>query len=128
MKTKNFHWHVTGPHFHDYHLMLDEQAAQIISTTDDIAERVRKMGCNTLRSIGDISSRQTIKDNDSLSVDAISMLKELRGDNLALIESLRQAKKIVDDAGDNGTSGLIDNWTDLAEGRAWFLFEAIQPA
>ncbi|MFW2828684.1 Dps family protein [Sphingomonas sp. ID0503] len=124
LKTKNFHWHVSGPHFRDYHLMLDEQAAQILGTTDAIAERVRKTGNTTLRSIGDISRHQTIEDNDKDFVSAEDMLKELREDNLALVTSLREAKDIVDDAKDNATSGILDEWTDLAEERAWFLFEA----
>jgi starvation-inducible DNA-binding protein len=123
-KTKNFHWHVSGPHFHDYHLMLDAQAAQIFATTDAIAERVRKTGNTTLRSIGDISRHQTIKDNDAPFVSADDMLAELRDDNLKLVESLREAKDIVDTAKDNATSGILDTWTDEAEERAWFLFEA----
>ncbi len=123
-KTKNFHWHVSGPHFRDYHLMLDDQAAQILATTDVIAERVRKTGNTTLRSVGDIARHQTIKDNDADFVTPEAMLAELREDNLALIASLREAKDIVDDAKDNATSGILDEWTDQAEERAWFLFEA----
>ncbi|MDR6851898.1 starvation-inducible DNA-binding protein [Sphingomonas sp. BE123] len=123
LKTKNFHWHVSGPHFRDYHLMLDEQAAQILATTDAIAERVRKTGNTTLRSIGDIARRQTIKDNDADFVSAEDMLAELREDNLKLVEILREAKEIIDEAKDNATSGVIDDWTDQAEERAWFLFE-----
>ncbi len=122
IKTKNFHWHVSGPHFRDYHLMLDEQAAQILATTDAIAERVRKIGSTTLRSIGHIARLQRIEDNDSEFVSARDMLAELHRDNLALVESLREAKEIVDKAGDNGTSGVLDDWTDEAEERAWFLF------
>ena len=124
LKTKNFHWHVSGPHFRDYHLMLDDQATQILGTTDAIAERVRKTGNVTLRSIGDVHRRQRIKDNDKDYVSAPEMLAELREDNLALVESLRAAKDIVDEAKDNATSGILDDWTDLAEERAWFLFEA----
>jgi starvation-inducible DNA-binding protein len=124
LKTKNFHWHVSGPHFRDYHLMLDEQAAQIFASTDDIAERVRKTGNVTLRSIGDIARHQTLKDNDKDFVAPDDMLKELRDDNLKLVESLREAKDIADTAKDNATSAMIDNWTDDAERRAWFLFEA----
>jgi len=124
IKTKNFHWHVSGPHFRDYHLMLDEQAAQILATTDEIAERVRKTGNTTLRSIGDIARRQSIKDNDDEFVSASGMLAELREDNLSLVASLREAKDIVDEAKDNATSGILDDWTDQAEQRAWFLFEA----
>ncbi len=128
LKTKNFHWHVSGPHFRDYHLMLDDQATQILATTDAIAERVRKTGNVTLRSIGDIARRQTIKDNDSDFVSADAMLAELREDNLALVASLREAKDIVDDAKDNATSGILDDWTDQAEERAWFLFESSRKA
>jgi len=124
LKTKNFHWHVSGPHFRDYHLMLDEQAAQIFASTDDIAERVRKTGNTTLRSIGDIGRHQTIRDNDKDFVSPDDMLKELRDDNLKLVESLREAKDLADAAKDNATSAMIDNWTDDAERRAWFLFEA----
>ncbi|OQW80409.1 MAG: DNA starvation/stationary phase protection protein [Proteobacteria bacterium ST_bin14] len=123
-KTKNFHWHVSGPHFRDYHLLLDDQATQILATTDVIAERVRKTGNATLRSIGDIARHQTIKDNDADFVAPDAMLAELREDNLALIASLREAKIIVDNAKDNATSGILDTWTDEAEQRAWFLFEA----
>lgn len=123
-KTKNFHWHVSGPHFRDYHLMLDDQAAQILATTDVIAERVRKTGNTTLRSIGNIARRQTIKDNDAEFVSADAMLAELREDNLALVAALREAKEIVDEAKDNATSGILDEWTDQAEERAWFLFES----
>ena len=124
LKTKNFHWHVSGPHFRDYHLMLDEQAAQILATTDVIAERVRKTGHTTLRSIGDIARRQTIKDNDRDFVSPTDMLAELRDDNIKLVEALREAKDIADSAKDNATSAVIDEWTDQAEERAWFLFEA----
>ena len=124
LKTKNFHWHVSGPHFRDYHLMLDEQAAAILATTDDIAERVRKTGGTTLRSIGDIARHQTIKDNDEDYVSPADMLSELREDNLKLVESLREAKVAAEAAGDNATDGLLDDWTDQAEERAWFLFEA----
>jgi len=128
LKTKNFHWHVSGPHFRDYHLMLDDQAAQILGTTDDIAERVRKTGNTTLRSIGDIARRQTIRDNDAEFVAPAQMLAELREDNLKLVEALREAKDIVDEAKDNATSGILDDWTDQAEERAWFLFEASRGA
>lgn len=124
LKTKNFHWHVSGPHFRDYHLMLDEQAAQILAVTDAIAERVRKTGNTTLRSIGDIARHQTIKDNDKAFVSPQDMLAELRDDNLMLVEQLRAAKEATDAAGDNATDGMIDDWTDQAEERAWFLFEA----
>jgi starvation-inducible DNA-binding protein len=126
LKTKNFHWHVSGPHFRDYHLLLDDQATQILETTDAIAERVRKTGNTTLRSIGDIARHQRIRDNDAEFVSAKDMLKELRDDNLALVQSLHEAKDIVDAAKDNATSGILDEWTDFAEQRAWFLFEAAQ--
>lgn len=127
MKTKNFHWHVSGPHFRDYHLLLDDQAAEIFAITDDIAERVRKIGATTLRSIGDIARRQSLKDNNADFVSAPAMLKELRDDNLKFVEALRAAKKIADNADDNATSAMIDEWQDAAERRAWFLFEAAQP-
>lgn len=123
-KTKNFHWHVSGPHFRDYHLLLDDQATQILAATDAIAERVRKTGNTTLRSIGDVARHQTIKDNDDAYVAPDAMLAELREDNLKLIAALREAKDIVDEAKDNATSGILDTWTDEAEQRAWFLFEA----
>ncbi|GAA4216375.1 DNA starvation/stationary phase protection protein [Sphingomonas endophytica] len=124
LKTKNFHWHVSGPHFRDYHLLLDDQAAQILGVTDAIAERVRKTGNTTLRSIGDISRRQSIKDNDRDFVAADEMLAELRDDNLTLVERFRDVKQASEEAGDNATSGIVDDWTDQAEERAWFLFEA----
>lgn len=123
LKTKNFHWHVSGPHFRDYHRMLDEHAAQILGTTDAIAERVRKTGGTTLRSIGHIARLQHIEDNDADFVSAKAMLAELHRDNLMLVEQLRDAKQVVDAAGDNATSGMLDDWTDQAEARAWFLFE-----
>ena len=123
-KTKNFHWHVSGPHFRDYHLMFDEQATQILATTDLIAERVRKTGNTTLRSIGDISRHQSLADNDADYVSPGDMLNELREDNLKLVEALRAAKAAATEAGDNATEGIIDDWTDEAEVRAWFLFEA----
>jgi starvation-inducible DNA-binding protein len=128
LKTKNFHWHVSGPHFRDYHLLLDDQAAEVLGTTDEIAERVRKIGSTTLRSIGDISRRQTIRDNDAEFVGPDAMLNELREDNLHLVEALRHAKGLADEAKDNATSGILDGWTDLAERRAWFLFEATRKA
>jgi starvation-inducible DNA-binding protein len=124
LKTKNFHWHVSGPHFRDYHLLLDDQAAQILGVTDAIAERVRKTGNLTLRSIGDIARRQTLKDNDADFVAPADMLAELREDNLKLVESFRTVKEAAEAAKDNATSGIVDEWTDQAEERAWFLFEA----
>ena len=125
LKTKNFHWHVRGPHFRDYHLLFDEQAGQILLTTDAVAERVRKLGQTTLRSIGDISRRQTIKDNDAEIVTAKSMLGILQADNENMVTSLKEIKALVDEAGDNATSGVIDQWTDEAERRAWFLKESV---
>ena len=124
IKTKNFHWHVSGPHFRDYHLLLDDQATQILGTTDAIAERVRKIGSTTLRSIGHIARLQRIDDNDADFVSPRDMLAELRQDNLRMVEGLREAKQAADAAGDNATSGMVDGWTDEAEERAWFLFEA----
>ena len=128
LKTKTFHWHVSGPHFRDYHLMFDEQAAEILGTTDAIAERVRKLGKTSLRSIGDISRHQSLKDNDKEFVSAADMLKELRDDNLTLVEAFRELKDLADEAKDNATSAVVDEWTDQAEQRAWFLFESAQGA
>ena len=128
LKTKNFHWHVSGPHFRDYHLMFEEQATQILATTDDIAERVRKTGGTTLRSIGHIARLQRIEDNDADFISAADMLTELHRDNLKLVEMLREAKETIDAAGDNATAGMLDEWTDLAEERAWFLFETSRGA
>ena len=124
LKTKNFHWHVSGPHFRDYHLLLDDQATQILGVTDAIAERVRKTGNVTLRSIGDIARRQTLTDNDADYVAPGDMLAELRDDNLKLVERFREVKDAAEEAKDNATSGIVDEWTDQAEERAWFLFEA----
>ena len=128
IKTKNFHWHVSGPHFRDYHLLLDEQAGQILAATDAIAERVRKTGGTTVRSIGHIARLQRISDNDSGFVPARDMLAELHRDNLEFVEYLREAKEIADAAGDNATAGMLDEWTDQAEERAWFLFESTRSA
>ncbi|MBK8862107.1 MAG: DNA starvation/stationary phase protection protein [Sphingomonadales bacterium] len=124
IKTKNFHWHVSGPHFRDYHLLLDEQATQILASTDLIAERVRKIGGNTIRSVGHIARLSEVRDNDADHVPAKDMLGELRQDNLILVDSLKKAKAIADTAGDNASSGVIDGWTDEAEQRAWFLLES----
>jgi starvation-inducible DNA-binding protein len=128
IKTKNFHWHVSGPHFQDYHLLLDGQAAQILASTDAIAERVRKTGNTTLHSISDIGGRQRIADNDKAFVPPIDMLEELRQDNFALVGWLREAKDLADAARDNATSAILDEWTDQAEERAWFLFETTRRA
>ena len=128
LKTKNFHWHVTGPHFREYHLLFDEQATELIATTDLVAERVRKLGQDTLTSIGAIAAKQRINDHDSTSTDAPKMLKELRADNETLIKALKDAKDLADKAGDNATDGLLDDWTDQAEQRAWFLAATIGKA
>ena len=124
LKTKNFHWHVSGPHFRDYHLMLDEQSEQIFAITDDIAERVRKIGGTTLRSIGQIADLQTVKDNDDDFVPATEMLRELMNDNKALVVSLRAAHEIADKHEDVATTSLLETFIDQAERRTWFLFEA----
>ena len=124
LKTKNFHWHVSGPHFRDYHLMLDEQAEQIFATTYDIAERVRKIGGTTLRSIGHISRLQRVLDNDADFVTPLDMLAELRDDNRQLVANLRETHGLCDEHGDVATASLIENWIDEAERRTWFLFEA----
>ena len=124
MKTKNFHWHVSGPHFRDYHLMLDEQAAQIFATTDELAERVRKLGGTTLRSIGHIARLQRIEDNDADYVTPLDMLAELREDNLQMVTALREAHDVCDEHNDVASASLIENWIDETERRVWFLFEA----
>ena len=124
LKTKNFHWHMSGQHFRDYHLLLDEQAAQIFEITDAIAERVRKVGGTTIRSIGHISRLQRIHDNDEEFVGPTEMLRELHGDNKALVESLRAAHEVTSKATEYATTSLIEVWIDEAERRSWFLFEA----
>jgi starvation-inducible DNA-binding protein len=124
LKTKNFHWHMSGPHFRDYHLLLDEQASQIFAISDDIAERVRKIGGTTIRSIGHIARLQRINDNDQEFVPARDMLLELHSDNKALVESLRAAHEVAAKANDHATTSLIEVWIDEAERRAWFLFES----
>jgi starvation-inducible DNA-binding protein len=124
IKTKNFHWHMSGPHFRDYHLLLDQQGEQIFAITDDIAERVRKVGGTTIRSIGHIAKLQRLSDNDQEFVPARDMLLELYADNKALVESLRAAHEVSDKANDYATTSLIEVWIDEAERRAWFLFEA----
>lgn len=121
LKTKNFHWHVTGPHFREYHLLFDEQATELIATTDLVAERVRKLGQDTLTSIASIAAKQRIADHDSTSTDAAAMLAALHADNEILIKALKDAKNLAGEAGDNATDGLLDDWTDQAEQRAWFL-------
>jgi starvation-inducible DNA-binding protein len=127
VKTKNFHWHVSGPHFRDYHLLLDEQAGQLFATTDVIAERVRKVGGTTLRSIGHIARLQRVLDNDAEYVTPLDMLAELRDDNKRLAERMRETHGVCDDLGDVATASLLENWIDEAERRVWFLFEASRP-
>lgn len=126
LKTKNFHWHMSGRHFRDYHLMLDEQSEQILATTDDMAERVRKVGGNTLRSIGHIAKLQTLKDNDEAFVPPREMLRELMNDNKTVAANMRKAHKVIDDAGDVASASLIENWINETERRTWFLFESIR--
>lgn len=121
LKTKNYHWHVQGPHFRELHLLFDEQAAQILATTDLIAERVRKNGAATLRSIGEIGRRQSIKDDDAAGVAADAMVRTLAADNKALLGQLREVKAAAEKAGDIATSGLVDAWADETEQRIWFL-------
>jgi starvation-inducible DNA-binding protein len=124
LKTKNFHWHVSGPHFRDYHLLLDDHADQIFATTDDIAERVRKIGGMTLRSIGHVSRLKRLLDNDADYVTPMDMLAELRDDNRQLTASMRETHDLCDEYGDVATASLLENWIDEAERRSWFLFEA----
>ncbi|MPZ38299.1 MAG: DNA starvation/stationary phase protection protein [Rhizobiales bacterium] len=124
MKTKNFHWHMSGPHFRDYHLLLDEQGEQIFAVTDAIAERVRKIGGTTLRSIGQVSRLQRILDNDAEFVTPLDMLAELRDDNRQLAANMREAHGLCDETGDVASASLLEVWIDEAERRAWFLFEA----
>lgn len=124
IKTKNFHWHVSGQHFRDYHLLLDEQAEQIFAITDDIAERVRKIGGSTLRSVGQIGRMQRLLDNDADYVTAEDMLAELRSDNQQLAASMRETHGLCDEHGDVASAGLLETWIDEAERRIWFLFEA----
>lgn len=123
MKTKNFHWHISGPHYRDYHLLLDEQADQIFATTDAIAERARKIGATTLRSIGHISRLQRLSDNDADYVTPQDMLAELRDDNLQLAAYMRETHDICDEHGDVASTSYLENWIDEAERRVWFLYE-----
>ena len=124
LKTKNFHWHVSGRHFHDYHLMLDEQSDAIFATTDQLAERVRKLGGITLRSIGQVSKLQTIKDNNESYVPPREMLRELMEDNKKTVVNMRKAHEIADKYNDSATTSILENFIDQAERRTWFLFEA----
>jgi starvation-inducible DNA-binding protein len=124
IKTKNFHWHMSGPHFRDYHLLLDEHGDQIFAMTDDIAERARKIGGTTIRSIGQISRLQRLQDNDAEYVDPQDMLAELREDNKALVRSMQEVHDLTDEEGDVATTSLLETWIDESERRVWFLFEA----
>ena len=124
LKTKNFHWHMSGPHFRDYHLMLDEHGEQIFAMTDDIAERARKIGGTTLRSIGHAARLQRIKDNDAEFVTPLDMISELRQDNEQLAASLRAVHGLCDEHADIASASLIENWIDETERRIWFLYEA----
>jgi starvation-inducible DNA-binding protein len=128
LKTKNFHWHISGPHFRDYHLMLDEQADQIFATTDPLAERVRKLGGTTLRSIGNIAKVQTLEDNDDQFVGPNDMLRELMADNKAVAAAMRKAHELCDDHKDAATASLLEVYIDETERRTWFLFEASRKA
>jgi starvation-inducible DNA-binding protein len=128
VKTKNFHWHASGPHFRDYHLLFDEQADQVFAMTDPIAERIRKLGGTTLRSIGQIAGTQRILDNDASYVEPSDMLAELRDDNKMLASRLREAHAVCGEHRDIGTESLIETWIDETERRTWFLFEASRKA
>jgi len=123
-KTKNFHWHVSGPHFRDYHLLFDDQATEIFATVDDLAERVRKLGARTIHSIGEIARLATIKDNDKDYVSPEAMLTELMNDNKTVIKRMRAAHEIADKHDDVATASILENFIDAAEKRNWFLFEA----
>ena len=124
LKTKNFHWHMSGPHFRDYHLLLDEQGEQIFAMTDELAERVRKIGGATLKSIGHVARLQRIKDNNEEFVAAVDMLRELMEDNKAFTTNMREAHEIADQNNDSATTSLLENFIDESERRTWFLFEA----
>jgi starvation-inducible DNA-binding protein len=128
LKTKNFHWHVSGPHFRDYHLMLDEQAADIFETTDPLAERVRKLGGTTLRSIGHIGKVQTLADNDDEFVGPNEMLRELMADNKAVAAAMRKAHELCEEHKDAASASLLETYIDATEKRTWFLFEASRKA
>jgi starvation-inducible DNA-binding protein len=128
LKTKNFHWHISGPHFRDYHLLLDEQGDQLFGITDDIAERVRKIGGNTLHSVGEIKSHTRILDNDAEYVTPEDMLAELKGDNSDLVGRMREAHVLTSEHNDVASTSLLETWIDEAERRVWFLFEATRRA
>lgn len=121
VKTKNFHWHVKGPRFRDLHLLFDEQAIQIRDQIDAVGERARKIGGDTITSIGAVAQHTRVKDQDNVELSAEDMIRELRDDNAAMIERLKGMKELTEQAGDNATDGLIDDWTDMAEERVWFL-------
>jgi starvation-inducible DNA-binding protein len=125
VKTKNFHWHMSGPHFRDYHLLLDEQSEQVFAMTDDIAERARKIGGATIRSIGDIARHQRVRDNNDEFVSPHEMLTELCADNQQLTRALRAAHAVCEEHKDVATASLIENWIDQTERRTWFLFETV---
>jgi starvation-inducible DNA-binding protein len=127
LKTKNFHWHVSGPHFRDYHVMLDEQADQIFASIDPLAERVRKLGCRTLLSIGNIGKLQSLADNDQAFVEPVAMLTELMEDNRKVAHAMREAHDLCDENKDSATASLIEIYLDETERRIWFLFEASRP-
>ena len=124
LKTKNFHWHASGPHFREDHLMLDDQSAQILATTDAIAERVRKVGGTTIKSIGHVSRLQRVLDNDAEYVTPLDMLAELRDDNMQLIARMRETHQLCEEHRDVASASLLEPWIDEAEGRVWFLFES----
>lgn len=126
MKTKNFHWHVAGPRFHDLHLLFDQQATELLGVTDLIAERVRKNGADTLTSIASIGVRSRIKDQDSTALSAEAMIQELLEDNRTLVANLKALKEAAGEAGDNATDGMVDDWTDQAEQRVWFLGQLLR--
>ena len=125
VKTKNFHWHMTGKHFRDYHLLLDEHGDQLFAMTDDVAERARKIGGTTLRSIGDIARHQRLKDNDAEGVSPQDMLADLLSDNRQLADAMRKTHEVCDEHGDVATASLLENWIDETERRAWFLSEIV---
>ena len=125
-KTKNFHWHVAGPRFRDLHLMFDEQAIEIRDQIDAIGERVRKLGMNTLTSIGAVAKATQVKDQDDTSLSAEQMVEQLRDDNAAMVKRLKGMKPLAEEAGDNATDGLLDDWTDMAEERVWFLSQTLK--
>jgi starvation-inducible DNA-binding protein len=128
LKTKNFHWHMSGPHFRDYHLMLDDQSDQLFAMTDAVAERVRKIGGTTIRSIGQISRLQRVVDNNAEYAEPLDMIAELREDNVVLTRHMREVHSLCDEAGDVATASLLENWIDESEKRIWFLFECGQHA